>query len=101
MEDALQPKRADLKHDYFEFMEFLSEKAEIFEEVQLLREYLNTKSKSRESSNKNRKESTAGSSQSSRSGGSTSKSDNKSDGAKPRKTLPLCLNPNCSENYCV
>lgn len=38
IEDALQLERSDLKSDYFGFMEFLADKAAIFEEVQPLRE---------------------------------------------------------------
>ena len=43
MIDSLQLERADLKNDYFGFMDFLSQKAQIFEEVQPLKKLLKTK----------------------------------------------------------
>ena len=40
MQHALQLERADLENDQFGFMDFLAEKAEVFETVQTLRSYL-------------------------------------------------------------
>lgn len=41
MKDAIQFEKADLQGDYFGFMDYLAEKAEIFEKVLLLRDKFN------------------------------------------------------------
>ena len=100
MEDALQLERADLKDDYFGFMEFLGEKAEIFEEVQPLREYLNAK-RPRDLPKKNGK-SVLPSKPGSPAGRSTiGKPGGKGSNGKTVETLPPCLNPKCSEKHLV
>ena len=97
VEDALQLERADLKNDYFGFMDFLAGKAEIFERVQTLRSYLDSRKRGHEKSHAHRKKATQRSNSSSITGSSSTVR------APPvtKKDLRACLNPACNERHLV
>ena len=97
LEDALQLERADLKKDYFRFMDFLADKSEVFEEVQTLRECLDSRKRGNEKS-RNPSKRLADSPKFTSSSGSSSIS--RATNAS-KKNLPPCLNPSCKENHLV
>lgn len=101
MEDALKLEKADLKADYFGFMDFLADKAELFEEFQSLREYLQSRNKNRDTANKNDKKTGSGSSSANNSKESSTAGTSSGSSTKKTKSLPPCLNPKCSEQHLV
>lgn len=96
MEDALQLERSDLKYDYFGFMEYLAEKAEIFEEVTPLREFRKSGDppKPTRRPTNDRPPKNGG-------GSSSALSDSPPKDPAPKRTLPPCLNKDCKENHLV
>ena len=98
IEDALELEQSDLEDKYFEFMDFRSEKAVIFEEVHPLRDYRKQNpdhNKIRKNNGKKPGWRTHGSG--SGSGGKVNSSS--TDGST--RMLPECLNPQCNKLHLV
>lgn len=102
MEDALQLDKAELKNDYFGFINFLQDKAEIFEEVQTLREYLSSTRTGKGQSRKPSQPGTSNDHNKEKYKSNDSKlGKNDFNNGKPTKSLPPCLNPKCNDNHLV
>lgn len=99
--DALKLEKADLKSDYFGFMDFVADKAVIFKEVQPFREYLNSRIKSKVAASKNLKKESIGQSLISGKKTEAVKNARSSDSGKGKKSLPDCLNPKCNDKHYV
>lgn len=82
-------------------MDFLSDMSEIFEEVELLIEYLHIRNKTRGSSKSNDKNFSSGLPTIPPSKGASSKGLNGTEKSKQKKSMPPCLNLSCSEKHLV
>lgn len=102
MQDALELEKADLKHDYFGFMDFLAEKAEIFEEVQPLRDIPRNPGRSQDPPKKpSPNHGSGGPNMGSGKGAPPKETAVSTGGKKDTGNLPPCLNPECPENHFV
>ncbi len=96
MQDALQLEKAELKGDYFGFMEYLADKAEIFEEVLPLHDNLKPPPP------KDTPRPGIGTTPRDPKGENTTPKGDSKDGPRPpAKTLPPCLNLSCNERHLV
>lgn len=89
--DALELEHADLAEDYYGFMDFLSDKAVIFEEVQPLREHRVPQKPSRDKGRGPDMDKTP----------APSTKNKTPPPSKPRGKPPPCLNPKCDEDHLV
>ena len=101
MNDALALERTDLKSDYFGFMEFLADKAEIFEEVIPLKKTFKNRPPAPPSFGKGRPTTKLSAPTNPKDKGSNSVADDFSKGSGNSSKLPVCLNPKCSERHYV
>ena len=101
MIDSLQLERADLKNNYFGFMEFLAEKAEIFEEVQPLKKLQKNKPTNSSPPGRGQTSSKAFSLSSKNEKQTPRPAIHKSDRGYAPGNLPDCLNPKCSGKHYV
>ena len=86
--DALKLEKHDLEEDFFGFVEFLADEAEVCEKFRPLR-----LSRSSAKNDKKKKEERSKSNPSSSNGSATS------GGKADKKQPPPCLNPNCSQKH--
>ena len=95
MQDAIELERVDLADDYYKFIDFVAEKAEVYEEVLPLNENL---SMLKTDSKKVNNVKLAKKSNSNHHELGSSSSKHKS---KKKSSLPDCLNPDCDEKHLV
>ena len=97
VEDALRLEESDLKDDFFGFVEFLANEAEVCERFQPLRDYRKSLGKNKGRKNSSESPPSGDTPNSAGSGSSSSNKDKPKKGKKISKKLPPCLNEDCNE----